>query len=94
MQRIEISPLFKSSQNNRIQHDNPLVKIFKITNDSVRPHMFVPLDVDKIDFNHYKQFNIQKQDMQPHINPTMIMISPEPVYNQLSPNLHRFQYVY
>jgi hypothetical protein len=91
--RIEISPLFKISQDNNVKYINPLVRIFKATNENVTEHTFVPLNGEHLNHNRYQRHDIDKNKFNPNAQ-MVLFISPVPIYSKLSPELHRFDYVY
>jgi hypothetical protein len=94
--RIEVSPLFKISQENNLKYINPLVRIFKASDNMLTEHSFVPLNPEHLNYNRYERQEVKHSNLISELPEAKVVfkISDAPIYQKLSPNLHKFDYVY
>ena len=93
VQRIEISPLFKLAQNRDSKYINPLVKIFKVNDNNAHEHMFIPINSEHVNRDRYEKHEVNKSNFIPESN-VAFLVSPTPIHKKLSPELHKFDYVF
>lgn len=92
--RIEMSPLFRIAQENNQKLINPLVRIFKATDDKISEHYYIPLNPEHTDVKRYERIAVDKKRIS-HDPKIVFFVSPiTPYHKALSPQLHGFEHVY
>jgi hypothetical protein len=93
VQRIEVSPFFKFAQTQNLNPINPLARIFKVTDDSIREQMLIPINLKHINRERYQRNTIDKEHTIPQ--GSVVFFTPSVVpYQKLPLELHKFDYVY
>ena len=94
--RIEVSSLFKISQENNQKYINPQFRIFKASDTLITEHNFVPLNPEHLNYNRYQRQQVKNSNLISELpeSKVVFMMSDAPIHQKLPPNLHRFDYVY
>ncbi len=92
VQRIDVSPLFKIAQNQDLKLTNPLARIFKVNDNTIREQTFIPINLDSINRDRYQRHAVDKNAMLPKGN--VIFFTSVLPYQKLASELHTFDYVY